>query len=39
MSVKWWHILGLVLIGYALGYWMPKFGAMTLGKIGITPSS
>jgi hypothetical protein len=33
MSVKAWHIIALVVIGYALGYWMPKVGDMTLGKI------
>lgn len=33
MSVKWWHILVLVLIGYAIGYWMPSLGDMTLGKL------
>ena len=33
MSTKWWHTLLLVLAGYAIGYWMPKLGDMTLGKI------
>lgn len=33
MSVRVWHIVLLVLLGYALGYWMPKLGDMTLGKI------
>jgi hypothetical protein len=33
MTPKWWHILILVAIGYALGYWMPKIGDMTIGKI------
>jgi hypothetical protein len=33
MSVRWWHILALVAIGYAIGFWMPKLGQMTLGKI------
>ena len=33
MSTKWWHILLLVLIGYAIGYWMPALGDMTLGKV------
>jgi hypothetical protein len=31
--MKWFHIAILVLIGYALGYWMPALGDMTLGKI------
>jgi hypothetical protein len=31
--MKLWHVLGLVFIGYALGYWMPKLGDMTLGKL------
>lgn len=33
MSARWWHILLLILLGYALGYWMPALGDMTLGKI------
>lgn len=33
MTTKWWHILGLLIIGYALGYWMPALGNMTLAKI------
>jgi hypothetical protein len=39
MTVKWWHILGIAAIGYALGYWMPSLGKMTLGKVGIAPMS
>ena len=33
-SFRPWHtlILGL-LIGYALGYWMPTIGNLTIGKI------
>lgn len=30
---KWWHILLFILIGYALGYWMPALGNATLAKI------
>jgi hypothetical protein len=33
MSARWWHVLLVLLIGYALGYWMPALGDMTLGKI------
>jgi hypothetical protein len=33
VSIRAWHIIGLIVIGYALGYWMPKIGDMTLGKI------
>lgn len=33
MTVRWWHILGLVALGYALGYWMPALGNMTIGKL------
>jgi len=33
MTTRWWHIVGLLLIGYALGYWMPKLGNVTLAKI------
>jgi hypothetical protein len=37
MSVRWWHILGLVAIGYAIGWYAPALGKMTLGKVGLTP--
>jgi hypothetical protein len=33
MMPKWWHTLIILLIGYALGYWMPKLGDLTLAKI------
>jgi Na+/H+-dicarboxylate symporter len=33
MTTRWWHILILLAIGYALGYWMPKLGDVTLMKI------
>jgi len=33
MTARWWHILLVAGIGYAIGYWMPKLGDMTLGKL------
>lgn len=33
MSIRMWHIIALVLIGYAVGYWWSTPGDMTLGKI------
>jgi hypothetical protein len=33
MSRPWLHFLWIIALGYALGYWMPKLGDMTLGKI------
>lgn len=33
MSVRWWHILFLILVGYALGYYAPQLGTMTVGKL------
>jgi hypothetical protein len=39
MSVRWWHILLLVAAGYAIGYYWPAIGKMTLGKLGINPAS
>jgi hypothetical protein len=33
MTPRWWHILIILAIGYALGYWMPAIGNMTLGRI------
>lgn len=35
MTTRWWHIVALLLIGYALGYYWPMLGKATLGKIGI----
>lgn len=32
-SAKWWHIIILIGIGYALGYWMPQAGNATIGKL------
>lgn len=28
MSTRWYHIIGLLLLGYLLGWWMPKWGNM-----------
>ena len=39
MNTRWWHIVALILIGYALGYYWPKLGTATLGKIGIAQGS
>jgi len=33
LSTRWWHIIGILVIGYALGYWMPALGDMTLKKV------
>lgn len=33
MTTRWWHIVGILVIGYALGYWMPQLGTMTLGRL------
>ncbi len=33
MSVNTWHIIGLLIIGYAIGYWFRMPGDATLGKI------
>lgn len=29
----YWHFIWIIALGYALGYWMPKLGDATLGKI------
>lgn len=39
MSVRVWHIVGLLLVGYAVGYYWPKLGTATLGKLGIAQGS
>jgi hypothetical protein len=33
--MKWisWHAIWIVALGYALGYWFPSIGNMTIGKI------
>lgn len=31
--MKWWHVVLWVALGYALGYWMPALGNMTLAKV------
>lgn len=33
MTTRWWHIVLLILIGYALGFWMPALGTATIGKL------
>lgn len=33
MTTRWWHILIILAIGYALGYWMPQLGNASLGKL------
>jgi len=35
MSIKWWHILGLVILGIAIDYWFPALANMSIGKLGI----
>lgn len=37
--MKSWHLAVLfLLIGYAMGYWMPKLGDLTLGRLYARPS-
>jgi hypothetical protein len=33
MSVRWWHFLFVVAIGYLLGYYFPQLGTMTVNKV------
>ena len=33
MSMKMWHGVILLIVGIAIGYWVPSIGDMTLGKI------
>ncbi len=33
MTTRWWHIIGLLIIGYVIGYYWPALGAATVGKI------
>lgn len=33
MTTRWWHIIALLVIGYAVGYWFRMPGDATLGKI------
>lgn len=40
MTTRWYHIAGLLLIGYILGWWIPKIGnTIGLSKVGLTPIS
>ncbi len=31
--MKSWHWIGLIVLGFAIGYWMPALGNATLGKL------
>jgi hypothetical protein len=33
MNMHWGHFIWILALGYALGYWMPKLGDMTLAKV------
>lgn len=33
MTARWWHLVLILAIGYALGYWLPAAGNATLGKL------
>jgi len=33
MTTRWWHIVLILAIGYALGYWMPALGNASLAKV------
>lgn len=32
-----WHVLWVIAIGYLLGYYFPRLGEMTVGKVIPTP--
>jgi len=36
MSIKWWHILGLVIAGILVDYFFPNLANMSLGKLNIS---
>ncbi len=33
MTARWWHFILILMVGYALGYWMPALGNATLAKV------
>ena len=33
MNTRWWHIIALVLLGYAIGYYWTAPAKLTLAKI------
>lgn len=33
MSIKWWHVLGLIALGILIDYFAPALANMTLGKV------
>ena len=33
MTTRWWHIIGLLIIGYVIGYYWPALGKMSVGRI------
>lgn len=33
MAIKWFHILGLIVLGILIDYWMPSLANMTVGKL------
>lgn len=37
MTTRWWHIVLLLLIGAAVGWYYRPLGNATLGKLGVTP--
>lgn len=39
MSIKWWHILGLLLVGILIDYFLPALANNTVGKLGLSRQS
>jgi hypothetical protein len=33
MSIKWWHILALVILGILIDYFAPMLANMTVGRL------
>jgi hypothetical protein len=33
MTVKWWHILGLLALGILIDYFLPALANMSIGKL------
>ena len=37
MTTRWWHIIALLAIGVAIGWYYRPLGTATLGKLGVSP--
>ena len=33
MNTRWWHIVGILVIGYLVGYYFPMLGQATVAKV------